>query len=57
MSDENVEIPDRKPTENCEQYQSTEKPRMMALISQLTSLKMNAGEDIEDYIKRPEVLS
>ena len=30
---------------------------MMALMSQLTALKMNAGEEIEDYIIRAEELS
>ena len=41
-----------------EHYQSTEKPRVLTLSEELTTLRMSGGgEDITDYVIRAEMAS
>ena len=41
----------------CEHYRSTDKPRIMSMMSKLTGLRMNDDEQVEDYLIRAEELS
>ncbi len=38
-----------------EKDRSTERPRIKALLTQLTTLEMNSGEFISDYLTRADV--
>ena len=40
-----------------EHYQSTEKPRVLTLSEELTTLRMSEEEDITDYVIRAEMAS